>query len=89
MAGNILSKPQPIYPESAKRDRTEGTVILRAIIARDGRVASLHIISTPSPDLAIAAIAAVRRWTYRPYLLNGLPTEVDTTITVNFSFNRY
>jgi protein TonB len=43
--------------------------------------------SATYPDFVIAAIAAVRQWVYRPYLLNGEPTEVDTTITVNFALN--
>jgi protein TonB len=46
----------------------------------------MKLISTPDPDLAIAALAAVRQWTYKPYLLNGEPTELQTTITVNFNF---
>lgn len=86
MAGAILSKPQPVYPQSAKTNHVQGTVVLRAMIGIDGHIHSLHIVSTPDSDLAIAAVAAVRKWTYRPYILNGLPTEVDTTITVNFAF---
>ncbi len=86
VAGNILTKVQPVYPQKAKLDHVSGRVVLHAIIGRDGRVQALHLISTPDSDLAIAAITAVRKWTYKPYLLNGLPTEVDTTITVNFSF---
>ncbi len=87
MAGAILSKPQPVYPQSAKSNHVQGTVVLRAIIGIDGHIHSLHIVSTPDADLAIAAVAAVRRWIYKPYTLNGLPTEVDTTITVNFAFS--
>lgn len=86
MTGSILNKVQPIYPRAAKLNHSQGSVIFRALIGRDGRVRSLHIISTPDSDLAMAAIAAVRLWTYKPYLLNGMPTEVDTTITVNFAF---
>jgi TonB family protein len=86
IAGSIINKIQPLYPDSAKRNHIQGTVILHGIIGTDGHVHSLHIISTPDPDLAIASIFAVRQWTYKPYLLNGLPTEVDTTMTVNFSF---
>jgi TonB family protein len=84
MAANLLTKPDPIYPESAKANHVSGTVIMRAVIASDGRIHLLKLVSTPDPDLAIAAIAAVRRWTYKPYVLNGMPVSVDTTITVNF-----
>jgi TonB family protein len=84
MAGNILSKVQPIYPQRAKVYRNSGTVVLHAIIGRDGHIHSLRVISTPDPDLAMSAIAAVRQWTYKPYLFNGVPTEVDTMVTVNY-----
>ena len=85
-AVSILRKVTPRYPESAKQNHIAGTVVLHAIIGRDGHVQQLRIVSAPSSDLAIASIAAVRQWTYKPYLLNGEPTEVDTTITVNFTF---
>jgi TonB family protein len=87
MAGNIVSKVQPFYPEGAKERHESGTVILHAIIGRDGHVHSLRPVNASDPDFVIAAIAAVRQWTYKPYLLNGEPTEVDTTITVNFALN--
>jgi hypothetical protein len=44
--------------------------------------------STPDADLAIASLAAVRQWIYKPYLLNGEPVEVDTQLTANFSSSR-
>ncbi len=86
MAGAIVKKVPPVYPYEAKLHHVEGAVVLHAIIGTDGHVHSLHIVSTPDSDLAMAAIAAVKQWTYKPYLLNGLPTEVDTTVTVNFAF---
>jgi TonB family protein len=87
VAGNLVKKVQPVYPESAKINRVSGAVVLRAIIGPDGRVHSLRPVTAPDPDLALAAIYAVRQWTYKPYLLNGEPTSVDTTITVNFAMN--
>jgi TonB family protein len=87
VAGLRLTAPQPVYPESAKQKHISGTVVLHAIIGRDGRIHSLRPQVSPDVDLTIAAIAAVRHWTYRPYLLYGQPTEVDTTITVNFNLN--
>jgi len=88
IAGMRLTFVQPIYPESAKRNRVSGTVVLHAVISRDGHIYSLFPVAGPDPDLTIAAIAAVRQWTYKPYLLNGSPTRVDTTITINFNLNR-
>jgi TonB family protein len=89
IAGAILNKIPPVYPLSAKQNHVGGTVILRAIIGRDGHIYSLRPMSAPDPDLAVSAIAAVRQWTYKPYLLNGFPTEVDTTITVNYNLNSF
>lgn len=89
MAGHIVTKVQPVYPASARQEHIGGTVVLRAIIGRDGHIRYLRPVSSPSTDLALASIDAVRQWTYTPYLLNGEPTEVDTTITVNFNLNYY
>ena len=83
MAGRIVSKVIPVYPVEAKKARVEGTVIMHAIIGTDGAIEDLTVISGPDM-LRDAATDAVRRWTYQPYLLNGEPTSVDTTITVNF-----
>lgn len=87
MAGQILTKTPPTYPVSDRQKHIAGTVVLHAIIGRDGHIRSLRPISSPDTDLALAAIDAVRQWTYRPYLLNGEPTDVETTITVNFNLN--
>jgi TonB family protein len=84
IAGNILTKVQPIYPQEAKDNKVAGSVVLHAIIGKDGTIRSLQVVSGPEV-LAKAAFEAVKQWAYKPYLLNGDPTEVDTTITVNFS----
>ena len=86
IAGSKLGGPNPIYPQSAKERHISGTVVMHAIIGRDGRIHRLTLISYPDGDLAISALNAVRQWTYKPYLLLGEPTEVDTTITVNYNF---
>ena len=88
MKGKLISKAGVIYPDSAKAAHVSGTVILRAIIGEDGHIRKLQVKQVPSPDLAIAAIQAVRQWVYSPYILNGKPREVDTIITVNFRFGR-
>ena len=79
MAGQLISRVDPVYPDTD----AEGSVVLHAIIAPDGTVQQLAVISGP-PPLQQAAVDAVRQWVYKPYLLNGEPTAVDTTITVNF-----
>jgi TonB family protein len=85
IAGKIIRKEQPIYPIAAKVAHISGTVILEAIISKEGKISSLEVISSPDRSLSTAAQDAVGQWTYQPYLLNGQPTEVDTTITVNFN----
>ncbi len=85
MQAMVLKRTNPIYPVSARTNRISGQVVLNAKIGADGRVHELTPISAPDPDLVIAALAAVREWIYKPYLLNGEPVDVSTTITVNFN----
>ncbi len=85
MAGRILHKVTPTYPFNAKINHIHGTVLLHAIIGTDGIIHSLSPIASPDKSLTDAAMDAVKHWTYTPYLLNGQPTDVDTTITVNFN----
>lgn len=81
--GLLLRKVTPVYPHIATITRTQGTVVLHAIIGRDGAIQQLQAISG-HPLLIKAAMDAVSQWRYKPYKLNGEPVEVDTTITVNF-----
>ena len=73
----------PIYPPEAKAKHIEGVVVLKVDVTRDGNVNNLELISG-HPLLAPAAIDAVKRWKYKPFLLNGAPVEVETTVQVNF-----
>jgi TonB family protein len=84
MAGYLIKQPQPVYPEAAQRNHVDGSVVLRAIIGKDGRIHRLKILSSPDPQLSIASLVAVQQWEFKPYLLNGEPVEVDTQIIVNF-----
>lgn len=84
-ASRIISKVQPVYPAIAEQAGIQGTVLLHAIIGTDGHLLSLGVANTSvNPDLANAAMNAVRQWTYQPTLLNGMPVEVVTTIAVVF-----
>jgi protein TonB len=85
IAGLAISQPSPIYPPIAKAAHVQGTVILHAMISKNGTIEDLKVISGP-PMLTGSALDAVRRWRYKPYILNGDPTEVETTINVNFTF---
>ena len=81
--GELLNKVEPVYPHIALITGTKGDVRMHAIIAKDGTIQSLSVVSGP-PLLIAAARDAVRQWRYRPYLLNGQPVEVETFITVSF-----
>jgi protein TonB len=80
----LLTRVEPVYPRIALATGVQGEVKLHAIIARDGRIMSLNLISG-HPLLAHAAEDAVSQWRYRPYYLNGEPVEVETFITVHFT----
>jgi protein TonB len=84
--GLAISQPQPVYPPIAKAAHVQGVVVLHAIISKTGTIENLNVISGP-PMLTGAAVDAVKRWRYKPYLLSGEPTEVETTINVNFTFS--
>ena len=83
MEGNLIDRVQPVYPPLARTARIQGTVVLRAIISKEGTIENLQVVSG-HPMLVPAALAAVRQWRYRPYLLNSEPIEVETQVTVNF-----
>ena len=87
MTENVLTKVSPKYPEEAKKARVRGKVLLNAVIGKDGTVQSLDVVSGPEM-LRQSALDAVRQWTYKPYLLNGNPVEVETTITVIYSLGK-
>jgi protein TonB len=85
-SGLLIRKVAPVYPALARQARIQGTVLLRAVISKEGSITGLQLISG-HPMLAPAAIDAVKQWKYRPYLLNGEPVEVDTEVQVNFTLN--
>ncbi len=82
--GQLINRVEPVYPRMAGITGVQGEVKLHAIIARDGSIMSLSVISG-HPLLVRAAQDAVRQWRYRPYYLNGDAVEVETFITVNFT----
>jgi protein TonB len=84
-AAKLINGPKPVYPTIAKSARIQGTVVLQAIIAEDGTVQKLTVLSSANPLLTPAAIEAVKKWVYQPTLLNNEPVQVITEITVNFT----
>jgi periplasmic protein TonB len=88
VASTILRKTIPVYPPIAVAARVEGTVILQATIAKAGTIENLRVVSGPAM-LQQAALDAVKNWVYRPYLLDGEPVEVETTVNVVFALGQY
>jgi protein TonB len=85
-AGNLIQEVKPIYPPMAKMARVQGTVVLAAVISKQGTIENLKVISG-HPMLIQAAVDAVQQWRYKPYLLSGEPVEVDTQISVVFTLS--
>jgi TonB family protein len=86
---HLFTQVMPVYPESAKAAGVEGTVILHAVLGKDGSLLSLRVMNDQiDPALARSAVEAVSHWRYRPTLLNGEPVEVVTTIEVRFSLKK-
>jgi protein TonB len=83
-AASLINKVTPIYPPIAKTAHVSGTVVLHAIISKDGSIQELQYVSGP-PLLMKSAMDAVKEWRYKPTMLNGDPVEVDTTIDVVFT----
>jgi len=83
MQGMLIRQVVPSYPPIPKAAHIEGAVVLSATISKTGRIENLHIVSG-SAMFNQAAMDAVAQWIYRPYLLNGQPVEVETTVNVVF-----
>jgi TonB family protein len=87
-ATRLLHQTRPVYPPELQAAGIEGTVLMRAVISVQGNLIGLSVINTVDPGLAKAAMDAARQWQYTPTLLNGVPVEVATTISVNFKLEQ-
>jgi periplasmic protein TonB len=79
----IVHKVSPVYPDQALRTGMQGTVVLQALISREGAVEDLKLVDG-SLILGEAAVTAVRQWHYQPYFVNGRPVQTQTQVTVEF-----
>jgi TonB family protein len=79
----VVLKVQPVYPDQAVRAGMQGTVVLQALIDRQGLVEDLKLVRG-SLLLGEAAFQAVRQWRYQPYFVNGHPVQTQTMVTVDF-----
>lgn len=86
-AAQVVSRSvEPDYPLLAKQMKVQGSVVLQALIGRDGNIEDLHVISGPA-ILSSAAMQAVKQWRFRPYYMSGEPVETQARITVNFTIS--
>jgi TonB family protein len=88
-AAKIVKQVRPVYPPHLKEQGIEGTVLLDAIIGRDGKVTNV----TPAnslvhPDLVASATEAVKQWEYEPTFLNGNPVEIMTSVQINYTLAK-
>jgi protein TonB len=83
MRSNLVHGAKPVYPPEAQKNKITGVVVMHAVIAKDGSVAKVDVISGPA-ELRQAAIDAVKQWKYKPTTLNGTPVQVLTQINLNF-----
>jgi protein TonB len=84
--GMLIQKIEPTYPPIARSARIQGQVVLTAVISKAGVIENLTLLSG-HPMLVPAALDAVKQWRYKPFLLNGEPVEVETTVTLTFQLS--
>ena len=93
VGGNIrpprmATRVWPAYPPAAASTEVEGIVVLTGVIASDGAMNNVHVLSSPSPDLSQAAVDAVEQWEFDPALLDGVPVETLIQVTVEFQIGQ-
>jgi len=79
----VIHRVHPVYPKQARLRKLQGTVVLEAIVNKQGKVDSLQLVSG-DPVLAASAADAVKQWRYKPYMHNGDTTDFQTRVTVDF-----
>jgi|SRR5579863_9452374 len=84
--GLLIKKVNPKYPEDARQQGVQGSVVLKVLISKEGTITDLTPVSG-DPLLTPAAIKAVKKWRYKPYLFEGQPVQLETTIQVNFTLS--
>jgi TonB family protein len=83
-AAKVEQPADSSYPLLAGQMSVQGSVLLQALIAADGAVEDMRVLSGPT-ILVQAAREAVRQWRFKPYLENGKPVETQARVTVNFT----
>jgi TonB family protein len=80
----LISDPQPEYPAAAKQKHIQGAVVLTLTLDEGGVPKDIRVVSSPDDSLTQSAVAAVKQWRYKPYLLNSVPVQVQSTVTLSF-----
>jgi TonB family protein len=83
----LLYKVEPIYPRIAEIAHIEGDVLIQCLISKEGMIVKARVLSGDNL-LAQAALDAIKQWRYTPYLLNGKPVELETTLTIKFHLSH-
>ena len=86
-APELIERVEPAYPETARKLRQAGTVVLEAVITSAGTVDEVRVVASAGPLLDAAALSAVRSWRYRPATLNGRAVAVFLAVKVRFALN--
>jgi TonB family protein len=87
-AMKLVRQPRPEYPPELRAAGVEGTVVLQAVISKEGSPLELRVLSATDARLNQAALNAVTKWRYTPTLLNGQPVETQTTINIEFHLDQ-
>lgn len=80
----IAKKVSPDDPQLSKPGLEKGVVSLGIVVNMEGKVQDVEILTAPSPRLADAAVGAVKKWEYKPALVNGVPIEFSAIVHVIF-----
>jgi TonB family protein len=88
LAGMIVSRLNPIYPPQARAEKVTGAVVLALTINKEGEPTNIQVKKSVRADMDESAVTAVQQWRWKPYLLNGNPVEVDSTVTITYSFGH-
>ncbi|MCC6132197.1 MAG: energy transducer TonB [Acidobacteria bacterium] len=81
-----LARPQPPYPSTLRRDRVQGRALLAGVIERDGSVSNVTVLtSTGNAELDEGCLDTLRKWRYKPALLDGQPVRLVVTTVFTFS----
>lgn len=85
--GKPISWKAAKYPKNALKNKTQGSVVLRLTVGKDGRVNHVEVVSG-EPEFADAAARAATKWLYVPYFRDAKPTEIQTLVSINFKLDE-